>query len=457
MIISLIVLGIVVCLALSFFFSGSEVAVVSANRYRLRSLHDEGDASAGRLLDMLGETQRLLVMVLIGTNLGNVLTTLFFKLMIERGWPGSFGPGAEQPIISSELLCLLLLTPIMVVLAEILPKALFRAHADALIAKVRPALLFGLFIFKPAIVVIERLARFILSGVAEEPHRAIRQLSRQDILNLVSPVQRAEAGAAEEEGRTESATDQEPLGQTIVQQVGAEEESLLEKADERRMVENIIQLHETKASEIMTPLVELVAVDLNRHDLQSFKVMAQACGFSRFPIYRDRIVNLMGYIDIFRVLHEDDGTKQLQDFVEEPYFAPETKRVDDLLQEFLDRRIKNAIVVNEYGGCSGWISREDMLEEIVGELEDELDVPMPRIKENVDGSFLAEGRTEINIINDFLGTNFPEDDWETLAGLILHEMGHIPQTGDSVIVGGWRTTVTRMEGIRIDEVRLEST
>ena len=457
MIISLIVLGIIICLALSFFFSGSEVAVVSANRYRLRSLHEEGDATAGRLLDMLGDTQRLLVMVLIGTNLGNVLTALFFKLMIEKGWPGSFGPGAEPPIISSELLCLLLLTPIMVVLAEILPKALFRAHADTIIAKVRPALLFGLFIFKPAIFVIERLARFILSGVAEEHRRAIRQLSRQDILNLVSPAQRTEAGAAEEEGRAEPAAEEEPLGQTIVQQIGAEEESLLEKADERRMVENIIQLHETKASEIMTPLVELVAVDLKRHDLQSFKVMAQACGFSRFPIYRDRIVNLMGYIDIFRVLHEDDGTKRLQDFVEEPYFAPETKRVDDLLQEFLDRRIKNAIVVNEYGGCSGWISREDMLEEIVGELEDELDVPTPRIKENVDGSFLAEGRTEIHMVNDFLGVSFSEEDWETLAGLILHEMGRIPRTGDSVIVGGWRATVTRMEGIRIDEVRLERT
>ena len=133
---------------------------------------------------------------------------------------------------------------------------------------------------------------------------------------------------------------------------------------------------------------------------------------------------------------------------------PETKRVDDLLQEFLRLRIKNAVVVDEYGGCSGWISREDMLEEIVGELEDELDEPSRQITEEADGSYLVEGRMEIDALNHVLETEFSDEEWETLGGLILAEMGRIPAVGDMVTIGEWRATVAGMNGLQISKVRL---
>ncbi len=447
MIFYLISAAIVVCIGLSFFFSGSEVAVVSVNRYRLRSLHEQGDATAGHLLQMLGDTQRLLVMVLIGTNLANVLTALFFKDLVGR-WLGDRDTVYFGAFQLSDLLSLVVLTPVMIVAAEILPKALFRAHADRLFGRLHIPLHIGLWVFGPVIAVIQKLAHWMLAPLVEQRTRAMRQLTRKDVINLVAGEDHPahHPGHQHQHGTV--------LGAAIETEVGSQEERLGEGAIERRMIQNIIELQETRAYEIMTPLAELVAVQLGRVDVEGFKMLARNSGYSRLPVYRDRFIRLQGYIDVNRVLREDDGTRMLSDFIEPAYYVPETKRVDDLLMEFLGERIKNAIVVDEYGGCVGWISREDILEEIVGELEDELDVPQRQITELAGGAWLVEGRTDIDVLNERLGVEFPQDDWETLAGLLLAKMGRIPKVGDEVTMAGWRAHIVRMDDVRIDLVRL---
>lgn len=445
----LILLAIWICLALSFFFSGSETAIISVNRFRLRSLHEQGDASAGRLLSMLENTQRLLVMVLIGTNLANVLTALFFKLFLVHAWPEWSTRLAVGQVHWAELMSLLILTPLMIVFAEILPKALFRARADRIIGGLRPVFIVATILMKPAIVITERFARLVLWPLSEQRTRAMRQMSRQDVINLITPDERPESEGEAPGAETAAADRSQPLGSAIAQEVRAEEESLTETSDERKMVHNIIELHDTHAYEIMTPLVNLVAIRLSQVDLDGLKRIAQQTGFSRFPVYRERIVNLIGHVDIFRVLREAEEGQAIEDFVEPSYFVPETKRVDDLLQEFLDHRIKNAIVVDEYGGSAGWISREDMLEEIVGEFEDELDVPQIQITEGPEGAFLVDGKTEIDLLNETLEANFADDDWETAAGLILNEMGRIPKAGEAITLGDWRVTVREIDANRI--------
>ena len=442
-----IVVAIALCLALSFFFSGSETAIISVNRFRLRSLHEQGDASAGRLLAMLENTQRLLVMVLIGTNLANVLTALLFKLFLEMGWPGWAKSTALGPVRWSDLASLLVLTPLMLIFAEILPKALFRARADRIIGSLRPVFIVATFLMKPAIILTERFARLVLWPLSEQRTRAMRHMTRQDVINLIIPEDRAD----EDESAAEASAgdSSQPLGSAITQEARSEEESLTETSDERRMVHNIIELHETRACEIMTPLVDLVAIQLGHVDLDGLKIIAQETGFSRFPVYRDRIVNLIGYIDIFRVLRVAGPGQSIEDFVETAYFVPETKRVDDLLQEFLAQRIKNAIVLDEYGGSAGWISREDMLEEIVGEFEDELDELSVQITEAPDGVYLVDGRTEIDLLNETLDADFSDEYWETVAGLVLNEMGRIPKPGESITIDGWRITVREVRHHRI--------
>ena len=439
------ILAILICLGFSFFFSGSETAIYSINKYRLRSLHEQGDATAGKLLGLLANTRRLVVMVLIGTNLANVLAALFFKLLIEQSVPVIADREAIGLVPWSDLLDLLILTPIVLILAEIIPKVLFRQHADQLLTPLRPVFVVCLAVMRPAIIAVEGLTRLLLAPLGKERLRKIHELTRQDVIDLVAP----------DANGNDAADEDQPVGLAMAAEIRSENERIEEATDERRLIHNIITLQETCVYEIMRPLVELVAVQLGRVDLEGFKQIAAESGHTRLPVYRDRIVNLIGSVDLYRVLCEDDGTRTIESFVEPAHFIPESKRVDDLLQEFLRLRIKNAIVVDEYGGCSGWVSREDMIEEIVGEIEDELDEPAMKIAETADGAFLIEGRMEIDAVNEALGSAFSEEEGETLAGLILSEMGRIPKEGNAVTIDDWRATVVRMEGHRVDQVRLE--
>jgi magnesium and cobalt transporter len=166
---------------------------------------------------------------------------------------------------------------------------------------------------------------------------------------------------------------------------------------------------------------------------------------------------MIGYVDINRVLREEGESKRLEDFIEPGYYIPETMCVDDLLREFLSQRVKTAIVVDEYGGCAGWITREDILEEIVGELEDELDIPTSMIKETESGVYVIDGRTEIDAVNDHLGASFSDDEWDTMAGLVLNAAGRIPAEGDTFPIEGWSVKVLRMEHRRISQVEARRT
>jgi len=449
----LLLVALVVCFGLSFFFSGAETAIISVNKYRLRSLHEQGNATAGKLLGLLANTQRLLVMVLIGNNIAGVLLALFFNLFLERGWPQYAGRQVLGLILWSNLLGLIILTPLVVIFAEILPKALFRSRADRMMEIIRPLILISLFLFKPLILIVERFTNLVLSPLSEQRTRAMRQFTRQDVINLINPEEHEEENSAEAEERYED-NGRQTLGTLRSLEARIQEDQLEEAPDERRMIQNIIELQERRACEIMTPLVDLTTVHLDQMDLEGFRQLARRTGYSRYPVFRDRIVNLIGYIDVYQVLRDPDPERKLEDFIENAHYIPESKRVDDLLQEFLRQRIKNAIVVNEYGGCSGWISREDMLEEIVGEMEDELDEPFGPIQRIADGSFLAHGRTEIDRINSLLGSHFTAEKWKTLAGLIMNEMGRLPHMDDEVVVSDWRIRVVKMTHHRVDVVKL---
>jgi putative hemolysin len=436
-------IALLACILASAFFSGSETAVISVNRFRLRGLHEQGNLEAGRILRLLGRTQRLLIMVLIGNNLVNVLAALLFKSLMQRGLLGE--DFKVLGLISlSEALSLFLLTPIIIVLAEVLPKAVFRAHADRLIAPLRPFLHGGMILLMPAIWLIEWIARLMLGSLTEVRSRAVRRFTRQDLINLINPEENEEEEGEDRDAGEAGLPATEPVSRGLIPEQG----------DERRMVENIIRLSDTTAEEIMTPLVNLVALPITRLEFETLRQLAISSGYSRIPVYRDRIVHMIGFIDVFRVLRECDGSRRLEEFIERPHYVPESKRVDDLLQEFLDLRIKNAIVVDEYGGCSGWISREDIIEEIVGELEDELDEPEELLAEQCEGEYLADGRLEIDALNKALGASFSDEGWETLGGLLLAEMGRIPRAGDEVTIDGWRARVLSMDHQRIDKVRL---
>jgi len=454
--ITIVMTLLLACLVFSFFFSGSETAIISVNRYLMKGLADQGETRASDLLKLLGDRQRLLIMTLLGTNLANVMMALFFKEFLARLWPDI----ARRSIIGSfeagEILSLLILTPIIIVFAEVLPKAIFRIHADQLFSVFRHFYVFFLRIFWLPITLIERFAGLVPASLIEQRTSLARRLTRQDVINLVNP---NENGTQVHTGTDPEPDQKEPRDDDQAPRLKTgmpmDDDGLVSvAADERRMVQSILELDSTCAREIMTPLVDLVAIQLGRVDLQGFKAIAQASGYTRFPVYRDRIVDLTGYIDVFNMLRTEKEGDQLEDFIEYACYVPETMKVDDLLQEFLGKRIRNVIVVDEYGGCSGWIAREDILEEIVGELEDELDAPMPQIQEIGPGVYLVEGRAEIDAVNEIMGASFTQDDWETMSGLVMAKIGRMPVEGDQFTADDWEYTILEMDGHRVSKVRI---
>lgn len=444
-------IALLLSLMVSFFYSGSETAVVSANRYRLAHLRKEGNPAAERTLALLSRSPRLLSTVLIGTNLGNVFAVLLFNYLLEQFWDQ-----ADQPAFGyvhwSEVISLCVFTPILVIFAEILPKALFRARADAWIIPLRPVLTFSIRIFLPAIVVLEALVYLVLIPLGRGAKAPRRHLTRGDLIMMLHGTGQADEldELEEEAGEAGNAPGTARNGNA------GEPPDLYREPDERRLIQNIIALEQTYAREIMQPLVELEALRLSTTSVEAFKEQARRSGYSRFPVFKDRIVNLIGFVDIYDVIRDTQDRKGLEEFVHPAYYVPETKRLDDLLQEFLLLRINNAIVVDEYGGCCGWITREDIIEEIVGELDDELDEPSRQIHEIDGGAYQVDGRIDIEEINEMFSLELDDTDIDTLAGFMVQKLDRIPRAGDFIEVDGWRMTVLEMEGHRVAGIELRA-
>jgi CBS domain containing-hemolysin-like protein len=225
--------------------------------------------------------------------------------------------------------------------------------------------------------------------------------------------------------------------------------------EERKMIRAVFVLEETAVREIMTPRTDFVAADAdsNVHDVVRLIISR---GYSRIPIYDDNLDNIVGIIyakDLFRYLAEDRLPKQLRDVARTAFFVPESKRLDDLLTDMRKQRVHMAIVVDEYGGTAGLVTIEDLVEEIVGEIEDEYDrVEHPIVQVSGDEALL-DGRVSIWDVNELFGSDIEAEDFDTVGGCVFHMLGRVPAVGDVVDADGLTLTVLSVDGHRVRRVR----
>ena len=231
------------------------------------------------------------------------------------------------------------------------------------------------------------------------------------------------------------------------------------KEEEKEMIRSIFDLRETQAKEIMTPRVDMVGLELHSSRRKVMDLIAQE-KFSRIPVYDenvDQIKGILHVMDMMGVPESEDGF-QLKTHIREAYFVPRTKKIGDLMREFRKKHVHMAIVVDEYGGTSGLITLEDILEEIVGEIHDEYEVEIPRLKKIEEGVYLVDPIISLSDLNEETGINLsPEEEdvhIDTLAGFILYVHGRVPRKGDVVSHGGISFEVVEMEGNKIERIRL---
>jgi len=398
------------CILLSAFFSMSEVALLSITRSKVRTLLFRGGKDAQSLAALKRSPDHIIITVLIANTLANVgAATIATSLAIDRF--GSIGIG-----IATGVTVLLLL-----IFGEIGPKMLaVRFTEPVALAVARPILLLATILY-PIIWVFDRLSRSMeLTKAFAKP-----AITEEELKGWIE------------------------LGQ---------EEGALEK-EEQQMLFNVLEFGDTTAREVMTPRVNVTMID-ERETLAQAVAVFKETGFSRLPVFsgeKGNVTGLLNVKEVFPVAFEQREGVSIRDLMHEPYFTPETAKIDDVLRDLQKRKIHMGFVLDEYGEFSGIITVEDILEELVGEILDEFDQDEPEMQNVEPGVFLVNGQVRVKDANERLGLSLPlEASYDTLGGLIIERLGHIPRRGDVVSIDGSGLTlmVIQMFGRRVGRVKV---
>jgi putative hemolysin len=406
----LVVLGLL--LLLSAFFSGSETALFAANRLRLRHLREEGHRGARVALALLDQPGRLLSTLLIGNNISNTGLAVVATATLVR-WLGR-ERGSVYAFVAVTVLLLLV--------GEITPKTFAARHADRVaVIAARPVQWVG--------------------GL-------LSPLSR--LLSLITNLFARPLG-----GRVLSdaplVTEEEI--QMIVRM--GEEQGVLEQ-EEREMIHSIFEFGDTVVREVMVPRVDMVAVEAGE-PVETVLDIIRTQGHSRVPVYNetvDQIVGLIHVKDLLAGFKEGRLVGSARDFARPAYFVPETKRLDELFREMRRKKVHMAIAVDEYGGTAGLVTIEDLLEEIVGPIQDEYDAEEPPVKILNERVALVDGAVHLDDVNASLGIALPAGEDDSLGGFVTSLLGHVPSQGERISYGDVEFVVERVDGHRIAQVRV---
>jgi len=402
-------LVVLICILGEAFFAASELSIVSANRIRLEEAASNGRSAAKRVLWFLENPERLFGTTLLGTNLSTVTGSTVASLTLLRVDPQNGGWWA-----------MLLMSPLVLLGGEIIPKSIAQARANTVAQLFAGPLFFMHKVFGPLIFFVRAYTRLLyrVLGITQTERPGL--VSRDELELLME---------TEDDG-----------GEI--------------EADEREMISRIFAFSELRAKDSMVSLVDVVGIRADATVAEAVAIVSRA-GFSRLPVFEERIDNIVGILHHLDLLTAQDGNAEIRSMVRPPYFVPETQEVDEILFILQREAASAAIVVDEFGGAVGLLTLEDVLEEIVGEINDEFD-PDSGLWRAVSDGHLLSGRSPIEQLNTTFNLTLREDgDYETLAGFILDELRHIPQVGESVeLADGRRLTVRRASTRAIQEVHL---
>jgi CBS domain containing-hemolysin-like protein len=402
----------VVCLAATVFFSMAEMAFIAANRLRLRHLAEEGNRVAGSYLQSFREPERVLSTAMMGVTVAHIVAASAATWALLPVLGGSLAP----------LVVTVALTPIMLVFGEIIPKAIAREWATSLILYMFRPLVWAGRLLAPLVAIAQTVVTAVLRSVGGGQPDVRHFVSREELKALLQ----LEPGEADV------------------------------TAQEVEMVEKIFDLGDTTVREIMVPLVDAVMLPRGATPDEAIELVDRR-GFSRLPLYDERETNVVGVVTAMDLLSRGAEAPSVDALKRDPYYVPETKRIDDLLREMQRTRNHLAVVVDEYGSSTGIVTLEDILEEIVGAIEDEHDRTPASVERLRDGSFWVAARTNIDELNEALDWNLPKEDYETVAGLVLATLHRIPRTGEEFQVRGYTVTVLEADPRRVVAVKIAPT
>jgi len=409
---------ITLLILLSAFFSASEAALLSVSRIALKNQSQNKTSLFDKILRLKEKSSQFISALLIGNNLVNILLTSMFTNQMLQALPEKYA------VLISTIFC----TVLIVILGEMIPKSLGTSDSLRVSSFVYYPVQFCIRLFYPLV--------WVLNWISSLFHKMFS----------ISPAPHSIIG------------DQQGLEAVIDI---SQEEGIIEK-EERSLIKSVFEFSDTEVDEIMVPRVDMVCLNIE-DGIEKFLSLVNETDYSRIPVYEESIDNILGILfvkDVFRYFRISDSDEKkdkkidIRRIMKKAYFVPESKKVDDLFREMREKQQHMMLVVDEYGGISGLVTMEDILEELVGEIQDEFDKEEAFYEENPDHSYVIAGNYAIDELNELLHLNLPEEEFDTISGFLLAELGHIPVVDETVEHSGYIFTVKQIKNRRILQVHV---
>lgn len=421
------ILIILLLILINGFFVGAEIAFVSVRRTRLDELAESGDRRAQRAQQLMRDPGRFLAVIQVAITFLGALASAVAAVSIVT-FVAEPLRGIDFIADQADTIALLVVTFVVsvfsIVLGELIPKGFALANPDRIALAVSGPIALFAKIVSPLVAVLVALTKLISKPFGIDPTRT-PELSAAEIRLIVE--QGSQQGVLE--------------------------------AEEEQMISAVMSLSDSKLHEVMVPRIDIVAIDQDA-SFDDAVALVLTEGHSRTPLYKESVDHIVGILyakDLLRIIAAGGPRPRLRDIMRPALFVPESQAVDDLLNELQRRRVHMAIVLDEYGGTAGLVTIEDLLEEIVGEIQDEFDEEEPMKVIVRDGEAILDGRADIDEIGELVDPALElEDDeeYDTVGGFVYHRIGRVPVVGDKVIVDPFTITVVKVIGRRVGKVRV---
>ncbi len=412
---------ILLMLVLSAFFSGSEIAFVTANRLRVEVVARRGGLVAGIVRDFLANPATFLTTTLVGNNVCLVIYSTLMAFYLRPPLEQFFGATLDLGLGGLHVVVLatqtFIATILVLIFGEILPKSVMREISNRIIFVLALPLRVSYYVLLP-MVKLAGWSASVLVRLIRADAASLSQFMRRDF--------------------------------EIIIQESRESGELDLDEEESELLTNVFALGSIRVKESMVPRTDIVAVDENI-TLEDLRQRFIETGHSKLPAYRENIDNIVGIVFAYDLFQQPASVQQM---MRPAKFVPESKLSKDLLQEFLGTTTSIAVVIDEYGGTAGLVTREDLLEELFGDIQDEFDTDDDIMRQVDEGTFVASGRVPLDELNERFGLTLPEGDYDTVAGYLLERLGVIPVPQEEHLIDGLRFVILQATANRIDLVRI---
>lgn len=409
---------LLVLLSLSFFFSGSETALMALNRLRLKYKADAGDQQAKAVKDLVANPDRLLGVILLGNNITNIAAATLVTYFVT-----TYAPRSEAEMYS--LIASAILTLVVLIFCELTPKVIAATHAEEVSRKIIWPMRFAIAILSPFARLASRVANIVvrLSGFDPSTSPFTHPMSEHEIRAMIA------GSAAEEIAR-----------------------------EKKEMLHNVFQMGATRIKEILIPRTEVTAVDID-DPLPEILSLVGRTNYSRIPVYRGSFDNILGILyvkDLLQHIHAP-GDVNLQSLLRPAHFVPDSARLESVLKQLQSMHLHLAVVVDEFGGVEGIVTLEDMLEEIVGEIRDEYDTEVEAIRTLGPDLYSVAGSLPVKDFNRFFFSKIPESrQYTTVVGFLQSRTGRLLQEGEIVRYQNLTFSIDKTEGFKIVTLRVRA-